>query len=142
MGRFFPANFDKPHDFTVVATYQATRRISVSANFTYSTGRPFTLPNSQYRINRLAVANFPERNEGRIPDYHRLDLALTLDGNHRKNKNWEGSWTFSVYNFYGRDNAFSVFFRPELAGTIPKPFKLTVIGTAFPSLTYNFRFKL
>jgi len=140
-GRFFPSNVDKPHDITIVGTYQITRRLSFSANFTYSTGRPVTFPDSQYRIGRLGVANFRERNQGRTPDYHRLDVSITLEGNHRKSKKWEGSWTFSVYNLYSRDNAFSLFFRSELGGTLPQPFKLTVIGTAFPSLTYNFKFK-
>lgn len=140
-GQYFPANFDKPHDITMVGTYQLTRRVSLSTNFTYSTGRPVTFPDSQYRIGSLAVANFRERNQGRIPDYHRLDIALTLEGSHRKNKKWEGSWTFSIYNLYGRDNAFSVFFRSERSGTLPQAFKLSVIGNAFPSITYNFRFK-
>jgi len=140
-GRFYPANFDKPHDLTIVGNYKITRRLSLSANFTYSTGRPVSYPDSQYRIGNLAVANFRERNQGRIPDYHRLDLALTIEGSHKKNKKWEGSWTLSIYNFYGRDNAYSVFFRPERSGSLPTPFKLAVIGSAFPSLTYNFRFK-
>ena len=39
-GNYFSANYDKPHDFKVVTNYKLSRRLNVSGNFFYSSGRP------------------------------------------------------------------------------------------------------
>jgi hypothetical protein len=138
-GDFFPSNFDKPHDVTLVLNHQLSRLMSLSANFTYSTGRPITYPESVAYIDGLLLVNYSDRNQHRIPDYHRLDLALVIDGTNRRNKNWVSSWALSVYNVYGRRNPYSVFFKPSYGGTIPQAYRLSVIGSAVPALTYNFK---
>ncbi|MCX2742089.1 TonB-dependent receptor [Pontibacter anaerobius] len=138
-GSFFPSNYDKPHDFTMVLNQQLSRLISLSANFTYSTGRPITYPESVSKIGGLLMVNYSERNQHRIPDYHRLDVALTIDGTNKRNVNKISSWTFSVYNLYGRKNPYSVFFKPIYGGTIPQAYRLSVIGSAVPAITYNFK---
>jgi hypothetical protein len=102
-------------------------------------GRPATYPESKYVIDKFTVAGYGERNKYRIPDYHRLDISFTLDGNLKKNKKWDGSWTFSVYNLFSRQNAYSVYFKAR-NNAVPKAYKLSVIGTAIPSITYNFKF--
>lgn len=143
-GEYYPSNYDKPHNVKIVSNYRITQRWSIAANFIYSTGRPFTAPYSKYRINNgilefITVGNFSQRNQYRIPDYHRLDVSVTLGESHRKNRKWKGSWTFSVYNLYGRKNPYSVFFK-HVYGFPPMPYKLSILGVPFPSLTYNFTF--
>ncbi|MDW7691822.1 TonB-dependent receptor [Flammeovirgaceae bacterium SG7u.111] len=138
-GDYYPSNFDKPHDLTIVANYELKKKITLSCNFTYSTGRPTTAPNARYLIEDITVANYSNRNEYRIPDYHRLDVSLTFDGNHKKNKVWKGSWVFGVYNVYGRENPYSVFFQNK-QGAPPRAYQLSIIGSALPSVTYNFTF--
>jgi len=91
------------------------------------------------------VVYYSDRNKYRMPPYHRLDVSITLDENLRKKRMWKGSWTFSVYNFYGRKNPYSVFYRKEpsiqLQDKTPYAiFKLSVIGVPVPSITYNFKF--
>ncbi|MFC5271290.1 carboxypeptidase-like regulatory domain-containing protein [Adhaeribacter terreus] len=135
----YPTNYDKPHNLNLVMNYQITRRLSASANFNYSTGRPFTASTAFYVIEGNVVPYYGNRNQYRIPDYHRLDVSLTLLTNLRKNKKWEGNWNLAVYNVYARDNAYSVFYR-HTYGTQPKVFRLAVIGTAIPSISYNFKF--
>jgi hypothetical protein len=139
-GNYYPSNYDKPHDFKITANYQINRRWSMSGNFVFNTGRPATYPKSKYEIDALTIANFGDRNLERIPDYHRLDLAFTLKGNHKKNKFWEGSWTFSIYNVYARKNAYSIYFKPLSGSRLPQAYKYSILGTALPSITYNFRF--
>ncbi len=138
-GDWYPANFDKPHDVTVVGNYQFTRRIRLGFNFTYSTGRPITLPEGTYQIDRQILAHFSARNQYRIRDYHRLDLSISVDGNLKKKKKWDSSWTFAIYNFYGRDNPYSVFFRNDRGGQL-SAYQLSPLGRPFPSVTYNFKF--
>ncbi len=139
-GEFYLADFDRTHDFTNVMSYKISRRWLFSSNFTFSTGRPISVPVNRYRLFGVSIAQFSDRNTFRIPDYHRLDLSITLEGNHRKNKKWEGSWTFTVFNVYSRRNAYSIFFGTEGESRVINAFKLSVLGSAFPALTYNFKF--
>ncbi len=136
-GYYYPSSYDKPHVLSVVLNHQITKRWSMGFNFTYSSGRPVTAPVSKFKIFGSQVAYFSDRNQFRIPDYHRLDFSVTLAGNHKRKKVLAGNWVFSIYNVYARKNAYSVFFKNELA-SLPGAYKLSVLGTIFPSLTYNF----
>jgi hypothetical protein len=138
-GEWYPSNFDKPHDFTVVGNWQLTRRVRIGFNFTYNTGRPVTLPVGSYQVGEQAIANFSERNQYRIPDYHRLDISFSVDGNLKKKKKWDSSWTFAIYNLYGRNNPYSVFFVNDRGGSL-SAYQLSILGRPFPSVTYNFKF--
>ena len=136
-GRYYPADYDQPHNLSVVANYQITKRWRMGFNFTYRTGRPTTAPEAKFTINGTELAFFSERNQHRIPDYHRLDFSVTLEGGHKRKKILDGNWTFSLYNVYGRRNAYSVFFQ-DPPGAPPGAYKLSVLGAIFPSLSYNF----
>ncbi|MEO0572860.1 MAG: TonB-dependent receptor, partial [Bacteroidota bacterium] len=94
-GEFFPSNFDKPHDVSLIANYKLTRRYSFSANFVYQTGRPVTFPIGTFRFNNADFVAFSDRNEFRIPDFYRLDLGVNIEGNHKKNKLAHSFWTIS-----------------------------------------------
>ncbi|WP_375578849.1 TonB-dependent receptor [Marivirga tractuosa] len=137
-GEMYPAYFDKPHDLTTIFTYKMDKEWSVSANFTYSTGRPVSIPISKYDIGDVSVAEFSKRNQYRIPDYHRLDLSLNWDPDNTGQK-IDSSWTVGLYNVYGRKNPFSVFFR-DRNGAPPQGYQLAILGIPFPSVTYNFNF--
>lgn len=138
-GRIYPSNFDQPHTGNVNFRFGITRRHHFTGNFTYRTGRPVTVPVSGFIIENIAVANFSDRNQYRIPDYHRLDLALVVEGNHKRKKILDGTWAFSIYNVYARKNAYTVFFKDQGNGVL-RPHKLAVIGAAIPSISYNFKF--
>lgn len=137
-GDFFPSNWDSPHDITIVGNHQPKRRISINATFNYRTGRPITLPNGLYYIDGVPVIDYQERNQSRIPDYHRLDLGLTYYLYSKKTSTYKSYISLSIYNAYGRKNAFSWFFQPSQESAIPKSYRLSVIGTVVPSITYNF----
>lgn len=137
---YYPASYDKPHTLNLVGRYELRKRVILSANFTYSTGRPITAPLSHYVIGDYIVPNFGERNQYRIPDYHRLDLSLSVLPNKAKNKRWEGTWNLSVYNVYGRNNPYSVFFK-QVYGSPPRAYQLAVVGVPLPSVSYDFKFR-
>jgi len=138
-GRAYPANYDKPHTLNALATYRPTAWFSLSLNFTYSTGRPITQPYARARINGVYVPIYVDRNQQRIPDYHRLDFSMTFEQNPLKKKRNQSSWVFSIYNVYARKNAYSIFYRLN-PRSFSDAYKLSIFATAFPSLTYNFRF--
>ncbi len=137
-GRWYASNFDKPHNFTLVTRYRLGPYMTLSTIFTFNSGRPVTLPNGKFSYQGENIGYFNDRNGGRIPDYHRLDLSLQYESPARK-KIFAGTWTFSVYNLYGRQNAFSVYFKDTI-GAPPQAFKLSVIGVPFPSLSYELKF--
>ena len=101
-GDFFPANFDKPHDFSLVGNYRFTKRISASANLTYQTGRPVTYPTGKFVFANEDLVVYSDRNEFRIPDYYRLDLGVNIEGNHKKKKLAHSFVNISVYNVLGK----------------------------------------
>lgn len=137
-GQYYPSNYNKPHDLTFVSNYKLSKRFALNANFTFSTGRPITAPISKYEIGDVAINNYSLRNQYKIPDYHRLDIGLTIKTNHKKHKFWEGNWNISIYNVYGRKNAYSVFFEEDQSGT-PVAKQISILGAPFPSISYNFK---
>lgn len=137
-GKYYPTNFDQPHNATFIGNYKFSHRVSVSLNMTYSTGRPITLPIGVYDYNGSPRVLYSDRNAYRIPDYFRTDFSLNIDGNHKVNQLTHNSWTLGLYNATGRKNAYSVYFVTE-DGTI-KGYKLSVFGTIIPYITFNIRF--
>ncbi|KAA0991109.1 TonB-dependent receptor [Dyadobacter aurulentus] len=137
-GNFYPSNYDKPHDFTLISNYRFSHRFSLSFNFTYSTGRPYTPPIGKYLIDGAQRVYYADRNQFRIPDYYRTDLAMNIEGNHKVKKLAHSSWTVAVYNLFGRKNPTSVYF--QTVGGRVNGYQLSIFGQPIPTITYNFRF--
>jgi len=137
-GEWFPTNFDKPHDFSFVGYYKISRRVSVSSNLIYSTGRPVTVPVSKFLFSNGTRLQFSRRNEFRVPDQFRWDISFNIEGNHKRNKLAHSSWSLSIYNVTGRKNVYSIYFVSD--GTDAEGFRLSIFGRPIPTLTYNFRF--
>jgi hypothetical protein len=142
---WYPSNYDIPHDLTLMVTYHLNRRWKIAGTFKYNSGRSITLPEYKYLIDDEWVIQFSDRNKYRLPDYHRLDLSISRDESLRIKKRWKGSWTFSVINVYGRNNAYSIFYAKQKMSAendyrLFSLNKLYIIGIPFPTLTYNFIF--
>lgn len=137
-GEFFPANYDKPHDISLVTNFKLTQRYSISTNFTYQTGRPITYPVGKFIFAGEEQVLYSNRNQFRIPDYYRLDLGINIEGNHKIKKLAHSFWNISVYNVLGRNNPYSVFFVTE-NGEI-QAYKTSVFSIPIPTITYNFKF--
>lgn len=137
-GRWFPANFDRPHDLIIMFNYIFSRRFSVSSNYSWSTGRPITFPVAAYTMYNDLLLHYSDRNIYRLPDYMRLDFSFRMNGNLRSEKLANPYWSFSVYNLLGRKNIYSIYFKNE--GGMHTGYSLSVFGTAIPSLTFGFDF--
>lgn len=138
-GGLYPSNFDQPHIVNFDFRYGISRRIFFSGNFSYRTGRPTSLPEAAYSVDGIPIQSFKERNSYRIRDYHRLDIAFVIEGNHKRKKLWDGKWVFSFYNTYARKNPYALFFNPDTDGKFI-PYELSIVGTIIPSITYSFQF--
>jgi hypothetical protein len=137
-GEIYPANYDIPVSFNAIINYRMNRRLSLSSNLIYHTGRPITYPVNTFYIDNIKYIHYSSRNFYRIPDYFRADLSFNLEGNLKSRKVGHSFWMLSIYNLTGRKNAYSVFFRVE-DGNI-NGYKLSIFGRALVTLSWNFKF--
>ena len=138
-GEWYNSSHDKPHDFKMVANYRFTHRISLSANMDYSTGRPVTVPIGKYWYSGSWRLLYSDRNSYRIPDYFRLDLAMSIEPSHYLKQFAHMSLTFGVYNVTGRHNAYSVYYTNE-NGKI-KGHMMSVFATQIPYVNLNLKLR-
>lgn len=149
-GTWYPARFDRLHNLYIVGIWEYSKRLSFSANFVYGSGTPGTFPTNRFDFQGIVVPHNADeqRNNLRIPAYHRLDLSATLEGKRNKERRWQSSWTFALYNVYARRNPFGIYFRQTLPpegervaqATSTEAIRFAVLGTVVPSVTYNFKF--
>ena len=139
-GQSYQAPYEKPHNISVILNYEFTERSSLSANWVYATGAPVTFPTGRAVIGNVIVPIYSDRNAYRLPDYHRLDLSYTLKEKNKKNRKWQGEWNFSVYNAYGRKNAWAINFTQEQDNPLTTYAEKTYLFSIIPAITYNFKF--
>ncbi|WP_086047814.1 TonB-dependent receptor [Hugenholtzia roseola] len=146
-GIAYSPRYDRPHNLAIVVSHQFNDRVTLAGNFVYNTGAAVTYPVGRYLVGDELIPYYEEgkRNAYRLPAYHRADISLTIDGKNKKQRWWSGSWNFSLYNFYNRKNAFTIYFRPEQDGNgnptnsgKTEAVKTTLFGI-IPSVTYNFK---
>ena len=147
---WYPTRYDQTHNFKMTSTYKLNDRIQLSGNFLYLTGTPVTFPSSKFVIQGFAIPYNSDnsRHQFRIPDYHRLDISVMINGkkirrNGKERKN-DSSLIISIYNVYNRRNPFSIYFsqgkgkvtETSVPGEVTR---LSIIGSFVPSITYNFK---
>jgi len=137
-GNYYPARQDRTHDISIVGMYELNKRLTFSATWVYNTGNAVTFPSGKYEIDGKTIMLYSQRNANRMPAYHRLDIGATWIV--KKTKKFESSWTFSIYNAYGRENAYTISFQ----NNVDDPTKTEAIQTTLfrfvPSFSYNFKF--
>ncbi len=137
-GKWYPGNSDRPHNLVLFASWQLGNGWNLSSNFVLNSGRPTTNPDGTYYYNGTVVVNYSRRNIDRLPLYHRLDISFAYDSRRFVNQRRYWGLNFSFYNVYSRKNAYSVYFQREYSNL--KAYKLSVIGSIIPSLSFNFNF--
>jgi hypothetical protein len=138
--QYFPARQDQTHAITVVGIYQVNQRWSLSANWVYNTGNAVTYPSGKYRVNDQTVFLYTERNGYRMPAYHRLDIAATVQNKHNPYRKYQSSLTFGVYNVYGRENPYFITFIDDPNNPNKTVAQQTSLFRFIPSITWNFKF--
>jgi len=138
-GEEFAARQDRIHDLSIVAQYELTPKLQLSGNFVFNTGDAVTFPTGTYQVDGAFAPVYTDRNAERMPSYHRMDIGLTWQ--RKKTKKFESSWNFSLYNTYGRENAYSIDFQEseDVPGTTEAV--QTSLFRWVPSVSYNFKFK-
>ena len=137
-GEWYNAKQDRTHDLSIVGVYNLTPRWTLSGTFIYNTGNAVTFPTGKYVVNNMVMYQYGNRNADRMPATHRLDFSATYE-KPRKGR-YQSSWSFGLYNVYGRKNPYSITFKENK----DNPQKIDAVQTSLfqwvPSITYNFKF--
>ncbi len=136
--KWYNARQDRTHDIAIVAMFQASKKWTLSATWIYYTGDAVTYPAGKYSINGEVYFYYTDRNSYRMPDYHRLDLGATLQ--FKKRKRFSSELNFSVFNAYGRYNAYEIEFRESETDPQRTEAVQTSLFSFVPSISYNFKF--
>lgn len=136
-GKEFSARQDRIHDLSVVVMYKINKKLALAGTFVFNTGDAVTFPSGKYIINGEPVAYYTERNGYRMPNYHRMDLGLTIY--FKEKKRYSHNLNISIYNVYSQENAFTITFEENDGGDLEAI--QTSLFKMVPSLTYNFNFK-
>jgi hypothetical protein len=143
-GLEYPAKFDQRHNISVTSTYELNKKWTLSGVFVFGSGNRISLPTELYVIDNGLYQNYDQLNNYSLPPYHRLDLAAIYVPKPDSKKKWKGSWTFSIYNVYSRQNPYLVYLDTQGGLNTQNGVELKVkqvsIFPILPSITYNFKF--
>lgn len=137
----FPSNYDRPHTVNAFVNFDHGKHHNFSFTFTFSTGRPFSSPDGTFNFQGVNYPFYPSRNNDRLPNYHRLDFSWNILSTLDTERNWKSYWTFSVYNLYGRDNPYSIYFNNNNENRVLRKYGLNIFASPIVSLAYNIRFR-
>ena len=144
-GNVFPAKYDRRHDLSITVQHKFSDRFDLSGTWVFSSGNCGTLgtqiydglPNENGFITQI---NALERNNFRMPSYHRLDLGVNF---HKQKKHGIRTWNISVYNVYNRNNPWVVYTDykwDEATQTEKKTLMQVSIFPIIPSVSYSYKF--
>lgn len=135
---WYNARQDRTHDIAIVGSYQLNSRWTISANWVFYTGDAVTFPAGKYRVDDRTVFYYTERNGYRMPSYHRLDIGATWLL--KQKKRFSSELTISLYNAYGRENAYTINFRDNEDDPTRTEAVRYALFKYIPSVSYNFKF--
>ncbi len=136
--QWYNARQDRTHDIAIVGMYQLNEKWTLSANWIFYTGDAVTYPSGKYTVDNEVYFYYSERNGYRMPNYHRLDIGATKQL--KRGKRFSSELNFSVYNAYGRANAYQITFRESETDPTKTEAVKTSLFTFIPSISYNFKF--
>lgn len=137
-GNWYNARQDRTHDIAIVGMYDISKKVSISASWVYYTGDAITAPVGKYKLDNQSFYYYGKRNSSRMPDYHRLDLGATIQL--RKKKTFSSELSLSLYNAYGRKNAYAITFRESAQDPTKTEAVKTSLFQFLPSVSYCFKF--
>ncbi len=138
-GNKFIANYDIPHELKLNVDYSINEKLSFQTFFTYSTGRPLTLPVGYYKHDGLNIPIFEGRNTSRFPDFSRLDISAkykflaTLSGK----RFLDNTVSFGIYNVYNQKNP--LYYHLNSSSFEPKKTTVEYGFGLYPWVSYSFK---
>lgn len=149
---WFWAGNDRRHNFSILNSFTISKNFNIVANWIFTSGTPFTLPEGSYTIDikdpgflgpggsfggsQIFAYDYKGINNYRMSNYHRLDVNI----NYMKSFKKSGFETnIGAMNVYNRRNAlyYAITYDEKTNGNTLK--KVAFLGI-MPSITLNFKF--
>ena len=99
---YFPNNSEIKHAVNLSTSYKINR-FQLALGWYWRTGKPYTQV-TNLTDNFVSTIEYDKINEGRLPNYHRLDVSSIYNFNVSKNKGVKGKFGISIYNIYNQKN--------------------------------------
>ena len=135
---WYNARQDRTHDLAIVTAYQLPKNWVFSANWIFYTGDAVSFPEGKYVLEGQIYYYYTKRNGYRFPNYHRLDIGATKT--FKAKGRFSSELAFSLYNAYGRENAYTISFRDNKEDPNKTEAVQTALFKFIPSISYNFKF--
>ncbi|MCF7805196.1 MAG: TonB-dependent receptor [Candidatus Marinimicrobia bacterium] len=108
-GKTYYPRFDRRHSIKTVGAYRINERWSANFAWTYGTGQGYTRPMGHYQLqfpeDETSFVIGGERNNARMPHYHRLDMGVRYTKQLPESVMLESwSWYLQIFNAYNRRN--------------------------------------
>lgn len=141
-GNKFPFKYDRRHNLIMATNCKTGKNWTIGANFSLASGSAFTMPVSRYLISGNVVNEYGPFNGSRMPIFHRLDVSATRELS--RNRWFQSSLTFSIYNLYSRQNPIYTFFLAEgdlESQRVAVSQKNVSLLPILPAVNYRIKFK-
>jgi len=110
-GKIFSPRYDIRNDISFVLGYYFSDNFHLGASWIYASGQAANSPTGQYLFNDSNNPNnsqlfvtYGEKNNSRLPSYHKLDVNCTYK---LAVTNPSIEFHFNIYNLYNRNNVFA-----------------------------------
>jgi hypothetical protein len=149
-GLEYRAYQDRPHDLSLVLNYQMSKRVFWSFNWISQSGSAFSTPTGFHNFQGTRIPVYGERNNDRLPTYHRMDFSVRFVLNKKPTSKYKHSLIFSLYNAFAHDNVYALKFNKIKSGDFNPEVPVNVLQNHalspsqadlirfFPSLSYRF----
>ena len=127
----YNTNFFRPHSFNMAIGWRPFKKITFNLKSIFSSGHPISIPVNAYIYDNVVGLIFNEKNNGRYPDYFRMDVSIEFL------KSKKSIWNFSVYNLTNKRNPFAITFEDKVQYTT---YEDVVNFKIIPSISYTYKF--
>ena len=140
-GATFLSNHDRRHNIKFASVLNMGDHIEFSMQWILASGNPYTAPTSISEViidDRVETTFiFEERNNARLPDYHRLDIGVNLYNDYGWGRQ---KITIGAYNAYNRRNPFYIDFVRDKTDSNQFVAESVSIFPLVPNFTYSLSF--
>ncbi len=144
-GKRFPYKYDIRHAVSVALILKTTSKTDVGVTWQFSSGTAATLGEQQIAHPQIyqryyyfsPIEYIGQRNNYRMPAYHRLDINLNFNKNLKRGSR---TFTFGIYNVYNRKNPFFILIEKDLNNPSKNVIKQYSLFPILPYLSFTYKF--
>ncbi|WP_439582010.1 TonB-dependent receptor [Dyadobacter bucti] len=141
---WYPMKYDRRQNLSLTAGYMIGKKWTLNTTFVYQTGHAVTLPEAAVLTGNGSAPKFiyNNRNNGRMPSFHRLDIGAVRSLTTARKRKAELS--IGLYNAYNRNNPLYLDLKIQRSNSDFKPTEIGIKQVSFlpvlPYIGYTLKF--